>query len=177
MKRCSSCGQQNEDTANLCRGCGQPLDRQSPGQDNNLDNPADTPVTVASFQNLEEAELLKSELEAVGIEAYIPEEYATGVFSSITPFQKVTVRVPAESADAARSIVAAFAAASKTESGQSEPTGDDTGDTREPEGSPNLAGSPKDDPPGMTRCGSCEAYIPLDSVLCPKCGWTQPRLA
>jgi len=37
---------------------------------------------------------------------------------------------------------------------------------------------PKADlPPGHMRCISCGASIRLDSILCPKCGWAQPRLA
>jgi len=173
MKQCSYCGHQNEDGAVECSGCGMPLNPPPiKGGTADLKDPANAPVTVAKFQNLEEAELLKTELEAVGIEAYIPEEYTTGVFSSITPFQKVTVQVPAGNAEVARSIVAAFAATSRVTSAEEEDTRDAPA---KPE--PETEYSSGDNPPGQTRCVSCGAHIPIDSVLCPKCGWTQPRLA
>lgn len=173
MKTCSYCGYQNEDADTLCRGCGESL--KQPAVQNeaaDLKDPATAPVVVATFHSLEEAELLKSELEAVGIEAYIPEEYTTGVFSSITPFQKVTVRVPAGQLEAARGIVSAFAASSRVETGaEDESRGGASTDE------PPAAESSTHCPPGTTHCVSCGAPIPLDSILCPKCGWTQPRLA
>lgn len=177
MKQCSYCGRQNEDDASYCGGCGKPLNKPAlRAEATDLKDPANAPITVASFHSLEEAELLKSELEAVGIEAFIPEEYTTGVFSAITPFQQVTVRVPAGNADAARNIVSAFAASSRVEA-QSEPDLDDGRPGLDaPEGA-ELASASDQNPPGKTRCVSCGAFIPLDSVLCPECGWTQPRLA
>ncbi len=167
MKQCTNCGRENDDTAVKCSGCGQPLDQTS------SKDPAQAPIVVASFHSLEEAELLKSELEAAGIEAYVPEEYTTGVFSSVIPFQKVTVQVLAADADAARAIAATFAAASRDETeAAAQAAAQDSGESSK---SASDAADPGQQ--GMTRCVSCGEHIPLDSVLCPKCGWTQPRLA
>ncbi len=178
MKQCSYCGRQNEDDAAYCGGCGEPLNQPAVrAEAEDLKDPANSPITVASFHSLEEAELLKTELEAVGIEAYIPEEYTTGVFSSITPFQQVTVRVPAANAEAARNIVAAFAAASRVKSPEDAGGEDERPGNPDPSAEADIACSPGPNPPGQTRCVSCGVHIPLDSVLCPKCGWAQPRLA
>ncbi len=179
MNQCSYCGRKNEDDALYCGGCGKPLKKPAiKDEEADLKDPANTPVTVASLHSLQEAELLKSELEAVGIEAFIPEEYTTGVFSSITPFQQVTVRVPAKDTEAARNIVAAFAAASRVESQEDTPAGrKNAPPDPEPSQGTTVAYEPGQNPPGQTRCVSCGTHIPVDSILCPKCGWTQPRLA
>ncbi len=179
MKECANCGRQNGDEANFCSGCGKPLQEQpSPAEIAGATTAGD-PVVVATFDNPQEALVLKSELEAVGIEAYVPEEYAESVFSAVAPFQTASVRVPASQAEAARAIAAAFAPGSRplseaAEKDENVPPGPaDTG-----RGGPEVVQtSTTSNPSGMTRCVSCAALIPLDSVLCPKCGNHQPRLA
>jgi len=134
-------------------------------------------MIVATFHSAEEAELLKAQLESAGIEADVPEEFTTGVFSAVIPFQTVTVQVHAKDYEAARAIVAAFAPASAPTS-QPPDEGSPPESAAESGEEPALAQPPvSKEAPGMTRCVSCGALIPLDSILCPKCGWTQPRLA
>ncbi|HEY5911405.1 MAG TPA: DUF2007 domain-containing protein [Verrucomicrobiae bacterium] len=178
MKQCAYCGGQNEDSAVKCRGCGESLEKPAvPAGTAALKDPANAPVMVASLHSLEEAELLKAELEAAGIEAFIPEEYTTGVFSGIIPFQQVTVQVPASDAEAAKAIAAAFAAASCGEGEGSDEPDPKAGARPWLNQAPESAESAAENQPGKARCVSCGAQIPLDSILCPKCGWTQPRLA
>jgi ribosomal protein L40E len=175
MKRCTYCGRENGDAATTCSGCGEPLAKPEPPAPEVVD-PSLAPVIVASFHNAEEAELLKAQLESVGIEAFVPEEYTTGVFSAVIPFQNVTVQVHARDAEAARAIVAAFTPASSppTPPTEDSPTERPTTNDQEP---PQTEPPISREAPGMTRCVSCGALIPWDSILCPKCGWTQPRLA
>ena len=132
---------------------------------------------VASFHSLEEAELLKAELEAAGIEAFVPEEYTTGVFSGLIPFQQVTVQVSAGDAEAAGAIAAAFAATSRGEGKGSNEADPKAGTRPTVNREQESAESAAENQPGKARCVSCGAQIPVDSILCPKCGWTQPRLA
>jgi hypothetical protein len=75
--------------------------------DPQLVDPALSLVTVASFHNLTEAELLLGRLQAAGIEACIPEEYTTDVFSGVIPFELVTVRVAAKDVADAKAVIAA----------------------------------------------------------------------
>ena len=176
MKRCTYCGRENADAVTTCSGCGEPLVQpEAPAITEEID-PSLAPVVVASFHNAEQAELLRAQLESAGIEAVVPEEYTTGVFSAVIPFQSVTVQVHARDAEAARAIVAAFTPGSSPPTRRSEdsPAGNPTGTDQE---LPEPEGPISSEAPGMTRCVSCGALIPLDSILCPKCGWTQPRLA
>src|SRR2546430_7825481 len=55
--------------------------------------PYTTLFRSATFKNLVEADVFKSQLEAAGIEAYIPEEYTSQIFSNIMPLANATVRV------------------------------------------------------------------------------------
>jgi hypothetical protein len=108
MKHCSYCGHDNEDAASTCAGCGESLDstQSSTESEPGLADPALAPVVVATFTSLQEASLLVDRLEAAGIEAVIPEEYAEQVFSAVIPLASITVRVAAKDYEAARAVLA-----------------------------------------------------------------------
>ncbi len=72
-----------------------------------LRDPAFSPVVVGTFSSLQEAKLLADRLEAAGIEAEIPEEYAPQVFSAVIPLELMTVRVAAKDYEAARAVAGA----------------------------------------------------------------------
>jgi hypothetical protein len=109
VKKCSYCAHQNEDDAVACLICHTELTPPSvPEVDPQLIDPALSLVTVASFRCLEDAGLLKSRLEAAGIEACIPEEFSPHIFWTMLshPIECVTVRVAAKDYDAAKQLLA-----------------------------------------------------------------------
>ena len=107
MKRCAYCNCENEDSVVACRGCGEALVEGSPAEpEASLADPALSPVIVATFSSLPQAKMLADRLEASGIEAEIPEEYAPQVFSGIMPMDLVTVRVAAKDYEAAKLVAA-----------------------------------------------------------------------
>lgn len=107
MKKCAYCGRENEEAANTCGECGKSLQELSaPDAEAQLLDTALSPVVVGTFSSLLEAKLLADRLEAAGIEAYIPEEYAPQVFSGVIPLELMSVRVAAKDYEAARAIAA-----------------------------------------------------------------------
>lgn len=173
MKQCSYCGQQNDDAAVRCSGCGTSFPSPAPAAtDERLLDPALSLVTVATLHNLPEAELLLARLEAAGIEACIPEEYSAQVFSAIIPFELVTVRVAAKDAEEAKAIVADLQTAPI-----SAPADGPDADNLVAAESPNAASVAAANLGDAVPCVSCRALIPKDARLCPKCGWTQPPRA
>lgn len=119
MKKCAYCGRLSEDTAVTCLGCGTTLvSLPAPEIDPQLSDPVRSLVIVGSFDTTEQASLLATRLEAAGIEACIPEEYASQVFSNVIPLGGVTVRVAAKDCEAAKAI-----AAGKAETGLSATAG------------------------------------------------------
>lgn len=107
MKKCSYCGRENLEDALTCAGCGKTLPASSsepPSAD--LIDPALAPVVLATFGNLQEASVLAGRLQAAGIEAWIPEEYGSQVFSRVLGIEPLTVRVAAKDYEAARQILA-----------------------------------------------------------------------
>jgi len=105
MKKCSYCGRESEDAAVACRECGKEFGAEA-APEVELTDPALSPVIVATQDSLQEAQLLVDRLAAAGIEAFIPEEYSTQVFSAVVPLEPLTVRVAARDAEAARAILA-----------------------------------------------------------------------
>lgn len=107
MKKCSWCGKENEDAARVCGECGESFEAASPeAVEAELTDPNLALVTVATFHNLTEAQLLLSRLQAAGLEACIPEEYTSDVFSGVIPFELVTVRVAAKDVEEAKAVIA-----------------------------------------------------------------------
>ena len=107
MKKCAYCGRSNEEMALVCSECGKEFESSASAeaQPQRLD-PALSPVTVATFSSLVEANLLVDRLEAAGIEADIPEEYSPQIFSAVIALERLTVRVAAKDYEAAKRIAA-----------------------------------------------------------------------
>jgi hypothetical protein len=106
MQTCRYCGRQNEAEAVVCVGCGEELKSEDPVDTKSaLLDPALSPVIVATFTSLAEANLLVDRLEAAGIEADIPEEYSPQIFSAVIALERLTVRVAAKDYEAAKLIV------------------------------------------------------------------------
>ena|ERR1051326_7547792 len=106
MKKCLYCGHENGDDSSLCAICHTELVPQGPDIDPQLIDPGLSLVTLASFKCLEDAGLLKSRLEAAGIEACIPEEFSAHLFWTLSPhpIESVTVRVAAKDYEAAKQL-------------------------------------------------------------------------
>ena len=66
-------------------------------------------MIVGTYRNVIDADIIKSRLEAAGIEACIPEEYTPQIFwyDIPSPLERVTVRVAAKDYEAAQEILAA----------------------------------------------------------------------
>jgi len=75
--------------------------------DPQLTDPSLSLVTLASFKSVEDAGLLRSRLEAAGIEACIPEEFSPHLFLTLSanPIESVTVRVAAKDYEAAKQLL------------------------------------------------------------------------
>ena len=100
MKKCPYCAQENGDDATVCVICHTALVPPTPEIDPQLTDPALSLVTLASFKCVEDAGVLKSRLEAAGIEACIPEEFSAHLFWTLSPnpIERVTVRMAAKAA-------------------------------------------------------------------------------
>jgi hypothetical protein len=160
MKTCNYCGHQNDDTATTCSGCGEPLN--NPAETDTAADLRDTtlnPVIVATFENTEHAGVLRAELEAAGIEAWIPED-----FSFEFPPQTASVQVAAKDAVAAGEIAAEFR---KVTLAQLHPPA-----TRQPDPAQLSIRGPV---PDTNKCVSCGAPIPSGATLCPKCAPAEAR--
>jgi hypothetical protein len=176
MKTCPYCGRENDEAAVACLECGTEfgsgLSESTPQA---LLDPALSLAVVATFRNTVDAGILKARLEAAGIEACIPEEYSPQIFWSVipSPLESVTVRVAKKDYEAASEIFAEF----------------ETGLPVNHPGGPKLPTQPEvsqkqsvaeaevqfEDPQNLTLCVACRAPISKTTVLCPKCGWTQPE--
>ena len=162
MKTCTECGYQNEDAAEKCSRCGKPLASSLSSQaESDLRDPALDPVIIATFENTEHAGVLKAELDAAGIEAWIPED-----FSIEFPPQTVSIQVATKDAAAAGEIADEFRKArGLNEPPPRAPT------SPEPRTATGIA------VPNTRPCVSCGAAISYDAARCPACGWTQPQWA
>jgi putative signal transducing protein len=174
MKRCDYCGHENTQGALTCAGCGKKLDPPSvSGVDSTLKDHALAPVVLKTFTDPMEANALVTRLQAAGIDAYMPQDGSTNVFSGILPFERVTVQVPLKDFEAARKLAESLAGLESSESADEIP-GPESGTGS---GLQDQLELPALDVPNRTRCVSCGAAVPYDSILCPECGWTQPRPA
>ena len=64
------------------------------------------PVTIRTCRDLAEAEIVKSALDAAGIEAFIPDENAASLYpSQVLDTDGVRVQVAADDAERAREVL------------------------------------------------------------------------
>ena len=112
MKKCSYCGRENAESVSSCVECGTEFPGQSPKAselDPNLQDPTLSLVIVGTFGNVVDATVVKTRLEAAGIEACIPEEYTPQIlwYAVTSPLEQVTVRVAAKDYEEAKAILTA----------------------------------------------------------------------
>jgi ribosomal protein L40E len=113
--------------------------------------------------------MFKTRLEAAGIEAFVPEEYTPQIFwAAITsPLEGITVRVAAKDYEAARALYQA----AETSTAVSPPIAQ----SNVAMSAIGEAVAEEVEEKGPTRlCVACNARIPENAEVCPKCGWTQP---
>lgn len=96
----------NPSDLNSSNGTG-PADDSAPTADPATD-PGLSPAVVVSCASTVEAALVRSRLEAAGIEAFLPEEQTPQIFWCLvpSPLEPVTVRVAARDLEAARAVLA-----------------------------------------------------------------------
>ena|SRR5438270_477534 len=173
MKTCPYCGRQNDDRAKICAACEREFVAPNfPNERQDLEDPSLSPVAVATFKNLVEADVFKSQLEAAGIEAYIPEEYTSQVFSNIMPLANATVRVAAKDYEAAKALFTDYA---NTPSSPALPNPSQQEISRsESDVAPESPPLQTADLQNLKACVACRESIPTNAEFCPKCGYTQP---
>ncbi len=163
MKECAYCGGRNEDEAVRCSGCGtDEFKTDAPIATPKLDEQEEF-VTVFSCQKLPEADFLVGRLEAAGIETFMPDENLMQTIGlNLNTYGYVRVQVHRKDYASARELCATAV----------EP------DEKPPAGKNSVAGSEvveaTEDAQNRRQCVACNARIPEEARLCPKCGWTQP---
>jgi ribosomal protein L40E len=169
MKKCPYCGHENVNEARECLICHANLDATAPPRDPQPDDPALDMRVVANFANVVDADVFKTRLEAAGIDAFIPEEYTPNIlWTAITnPLEGVTVRVAAKDYEAARDLY------QSAES--SMPSPPPTPQSNTGTSAVGEAVAEETEEKGPTKlCVACDAKIPENAAICPKCGFTQP---
>jgi len=127
MKRCGYCGKENIDEATNCAECGSPDLRAESGQGQReqsvpawlaeklrILSPEEMEqdfVTLTTCRTLPEADLLVSELENAGIEAFIPDECLMQNAPITTAFGYVRVQVVPKDYVEARELLMSDASA------------------------------------------------------------------
>lgn len=106
MKPCSYCGEENDEAALRCGGCGESLQAlPEEAVDPALTDPAASLRIVATFGDVEEASLARDQLTRAGIESCIPEELDPSPFGNFRPLANVTVRVAQKDYEAAKALL------------------------------------------------------------------------
>jgi hypothetical protein len=121
-------------------------------------------VTVANCRDWSEAQIVKSTLESRGITVFVPDEMSN-LDGLIMYFGGFRVQVEDHDAAAARTVLEQFK--------QTNPSGTEASAVAE------KTEGPQRDPEetevhSSRRCVACDAAIPENASMCPKCGWTQP---
>ncbi len=163
MKECAYCGGKNEDEAVRCSGCGTDKFKTDATVEAPKLNEQEEFVTVFSCQRLTDADIIVGRLEAAGIETFVPDEFLMQTIGfNLNTYGYVRVRVHRKDYASAKELCAIAV----------EP------DKKPSDGKNSVAGSevvePIEDAQNRKRCVACDAMIPEDARLCPKCGWTQP---
>ena len=107
MKRCAYCGKENTDEATNCAECGTSEFRSTNSSPQSPDESGEEFVTVMKCATLPEADLIVSELEGAGIEAFIPDASLMQNFSLPAMFGFVRVQVAPKDYQAARDLLTA----------------------------------------------------------------------
>ncbi len=121
-------------------------------------------VTVANCRDWSETQIVKSTLESRGITAFVPDEMSN-LDGLIMHFGGFRVEVAEEDATAARAVLEEFQ--QKSSSGAEVGTVAERREDQQQERDAAVLHTGK-------RCVACDALIPEEARLCPKCGWTQP---
>ena len=163
MKLCVYCGGENDDEAARCSGCGtEEFKNDAPAETPKLDEQEEL-VTVFSCQRLTDADIIVGRLEAAGIESFVPDEFLMQTIGfNLNTYGYVRVQVRRKDSASARELCAvAVDPPKKPSAGKDSAAGSNDGEASE-------------DAQSGRRCVACDAMIPEEATLCPKCGWTHP---
>jgi hypothetical protein len=80
-------------------------------------------ITLTTCSNIAEAELLKSLLDAGGIQAFLPEELTANAAPQLVFSSGIRVQVEDEDADEARRVIATAQTPSDEDTGKDQPRG------------------------------------------------------
>ena len=121
MKKCAYCGRENDEGAVNCSECGTELVQGSPTQPTPEPEPAPPKyrirplspeeekldlVTIVTCQTLFDADMVVSELEAAGITALIPDEFAAEAMAyGLNALGYVRVQVSPRDYEAAKDVI------------------------------------------------------------------------
>lgn len=122
MKSCAYCGRENSDDANICQECG--TDRFKGDRDANAPQQEFAPklqfialtaedlrndfATLLRCRTLFEADMIVTQLESIGIQAFIPDEFLMqAVAFNPNTFGYVRIQVPTSAYDVAKEFLSA----------------------------------------------------------------------
>ena len=163
MKQCAYCGGENENDAVRCSGCGtEEFKTEAPAEAPKLDEQEEF-VTVFTCQRLTDADIKVGRLEAAGIETFVPDEFLMQTIGfNLNTYGYVRIQVRRKDYASAKELCAVAVDPGETpKDGKDSAAGSNVGEATE-------------DVPGGKQCVACDAKIPKEAKLCPKCGWTQP---
>lgn len=163
MKECAYCGGKNEDDAVHCSGCGtEEFKTDAPAEIPKLDEREEF-VTVFSCQRLPDADLIVGRLEAAGIETFVPDKFLMQTIGfNLNSYGYVRVQVRRKDYANAKELCA-IAVEPDEKPAEEKRTVAET-----------EVADAAEDAQNRKQCVACDAMIPEEARLCPKCGWTQP---
>jgi hypothetical protein len=115
MKRCAYCGREREDTVTLCPECGNDAVKESLGSPLETTAEDSEPprknklITLKTCRDIVEADMIRAQLEAEGISAYVPDQFISQTFAlNPNAFGFVVLQVAEKDAEAAKQILGTF---------------------------------------------------------------------
>ena len=163
MKECAYCGGRNEEDAVRCSGCGtDEFKTDKPVEPPKLDAQEEL-ATAFSCQRLADADLIVGRLEAAGIKTFMPDEFLMQTIGfNLNSYGYVRIQVRRKDYASARELCAmAVESDKKPAAGENSVADSEVAEATE-------------DAQNRRHCVACDAMIPEEARLCPKCGWTQP---